>query len=589
MATRFSEGVRRMLVALPTGTGKAVVMAHCHELLEGPTLVLAHRDTLLTQAAEKFQSINPSLYIGIEQGENHASTSCDIVLATTQTFGKLDAIRRTKFWRGFKKIFTDEAHHSPAPSYRNIYEHYGFNCSRERLKNKSKYVDPETAMIGFTATPQRTDNIGLEIVYDEVVYSKPLDEMINLGWLVDIEPIRVFSQTSLDEIKMQHGDFQEGQLSKTVNTQYRNSLVVNGYLQHAPNKKGITFAVDVEHVRELTDLYCRNGVRAELIIGATDQYTRRGVLRRFATGETKMLVGCMVFTEGFDSPDTEVIIMARPTKSQTVYIQQMGRGTRSAVHLPIDSTPDERKALIAASHKPNLLLMDVVDNSKKNSAIMLPTIFGLDKDIKTNKPMVATKSQIQREAPNVDISRVKNIEQLQKLKTEAERVDIFATTKTPEEIKKYSKLAWLKMHDGSYRISPERDEHYILRQNALGKWEGIYETTVSVVDDKLIYHSPKEKVLGEDPTLPGIFTRADAYIERNHAEAMKFLPQEAKSRTKGASPKQLALLRKWNYPYVMDGDKMLAKTADGFVPITSAMASDFIGEKIAGFNRKKYQ
>jgi ATP-dependent helicase IRC3 len=144
----YKAGKRRVIISLPTGTGKTVVFAHFPKVLnmKKRLLVLAHREELLLQAREKFRSVDPELKAEIEQSSARASTDARVVIASVPTLAR-NAARLARLQPDeFSIIVVDEAHHAVAPSYRRIFDHFGlFKPSIPRY------------LIGFTATPRRGD------------------------------------------------------------------------------------------------------------------------------------------------------------------------------------------------------------------------------------------------------------------------------------------------------------------------------------------------------------------------------------------------------------------------------------------------
>jgi len=149
----YKDRKRRVIVSLPTGTGKTVVFAHFPRFfnMKKRLLVLAHREELLLQARDKFLKIDPELKIGIEQSTSRAPADSKVVIASVPTLGRVGSARlRQLNPEEFFLIVVDEAHHAVAPTYRRIFEHFGlFDPNTERY------------LVGFTATPRRGDKQGL--------------------------------------------------------------------------------------------------------------------------------------------------------------------------------------------------------------------------------------------------------------------------------------------------------------------------------------------------------------------------------------------------------------------------------------------
>lgn len=578
---RHVEGIQRQLIVMATGLGKTVVFSQIPQVNPGKTLVLAHREELLKQAGHKIQAANPNLYIGIEQAEKHAHPDCDVILASVATIGRMHSHRLARI-RDVKNLIIDEAHHSAAKSYQIVLNHLGFGP--EDIK-----YDPEKLLLGVTATPRRSDNLGLETTFDEIVYSKDLRDGITEGWLVDIIADRIKTNTSLDGIAIQKGDYKEGELNAKVDNDERNIAIVQGYIDHALNKKTIVFCAGVEHTRHITDLFCREGVKAEMIIGSTDPFSRSAILERFKQGATKVLVGCMVFTEGFDAPDVECLIMARPTKSQTVYIQQLGRGLRVACNLPVNTNAEDRRNIIAQSKKPTLHLLDIVDNTTKHSPIMLPVLFGLNAKIKLKKvPVMEAVTRIEnakREAPNLDTSRVTDITKIEKMKTEALRVNIWDSVALAKEVMENSRFSWQKWEDGTYHMTLDKHETFILKENTLGKWEGAIESTAEWNGSDYVKHEPRLEVLGTEQNIESIFTRADRFIEKEYPELTKIIVQNAHWHKDDPSPKQIACLIRYKFPIFQEGGKAFINDSGKKIPLTKGLAGKLITKKISQFQQ----
>jgi len=213
----YKNGKRRVLVSLPTGTGKTVVFAHFPVTLrmKKRLLVLAHREELLQQAAQKFRAVDPELKIGIERAEERVTNETQVVIASVATLARSDGGRLSRFNPDdFSIIVVDEAHHAVAESYRRIFDYFGL-------------FNPETSryLVGFTATPRRGDKQGLGEVFQDVCYARDLRQMIDEGYLCPIRGWRVDTNLSLDGVKIRHGDFVESQLARVVNTSSRNRLV----------------------------------------------------------------------------------------------------------------------------------------------------------------------------------------------------------------------------------------------------------------------------------------------------------------------------------------------------------------------------
>ena len=125
----------------------------------------------------------------------------------------------------------------------------------------------------------------------------------------------------------------------------RNQLIVDTYLKYVNGKKTVIFCASVDHAAEIAKLLRDNGVKAEAVSGRDRVEVWEKILKDYETGSTNVLCACDLLNEGWDSPHTTVLFMARPTMSKTIYLQQLGRGTRRC------------------PGKEDLLVVDFVDNA----------------------------------------------------------------------------------------------------------------------------------------------------------------------------------------------------------------------------------
>ena len=318
---------RKQLLVLATGLGKTICFAHLIEWVlstEGRALVLAHREELLDQAEDKIRKvIGECISIGREQGPNYASLSDQVVIASVPTLGRgaLDSSRLARFPKDhFNLVIFDEAHHCTATTYQTIIDYF---CDE----------DSKTFMLGVTATPKRSDRESLYKIFDRVAFKMDIIEGIKSGNLSPVASHRISSQTDLSSVRVTvAGDYDINELAKTVNNKERNSLIVRSYLELFGNREekfqAIVFATNVEHAEDLAREFLLSGVSCDVISGETPKEIRRSAIEGFKKGEITILTNYGVLTEGFDHENLKVIISARPTKSELLLTQIIGRGTR---------------------------------------------------------------------------------------------------------------------------------------------------------------------------------------------------------------------------------------------------------------------
>lgn len=358
MASEKARGIVKQLVQLPTGTGKTFIAAELVKRTDGKSLILAHRDELIRQAHDKLSMVCPELSMGIVKAQEN-DLSGQVTIASVQTVARPKRLSELKAM-DFRTIVTDEAHHSVAPTYQTVFEGVWNRDDRNQIH------------LGMTATPNRMDNAGLGKCYQKIVYKKSIQEMIAAGWLCDLRCISIKTNVSLRSVKTARGrtgekDFSTTDLANVVNTRNRNDLIVESYLKHAKDRLALCFTVNVKHAVDLANVFNANGVDAMAISGETPTEERREILRRFHDKEISVLCNCMLLTEGYDEAAIDCIILARPTQSQSLYIQMIGRGTR------------------IYPEKKDCLILDLADLSGKHNIIQLGELLGLDEEFSDGK------------------------------------------------------------------------------------------------------------------------------------------------------------------------------------------------------------
>ena len=321
-------GNGRWLCQLATGMGKTVIFANIP--LGGKTLLLSHRQELVHQPLKYF-----TCDTAVEMGKDKADKSnAQVISASVQTLSRrLSNYSSTEF----HTIIVDEAHHAASSTYRKILDHF----TPERV-------------IGFTATPNRSDGLGLESVFDRIIFKKDLKWGIENGFLSPIQCRRVNIGYDIAGVSTRMGDYSPSELGRVVNVESCNKAIAE-VVRNIAEPPVLIFAVDVAHAEAI----------AKCIPGAVslsaESKDRSEVVEAYKRGEVKVLVNCALFTEGTDLPNTRTVIIARPTKSAGLYTQMVGRGTR------------------LAEGKTHCLLIDCVGVSS-TPICTAPSLLGLDLD-----------------------------------------------------------------------------------------------------------------------------------------------------------------------------------------------------------------
>lgn len=312
----WATGVNRTAVVLPTGAGKTVVFSHMAAEETGRTLVIAHRQELVDQAAAKIRTIAPGFKVGVDMADRRADSDCRAVVASVQT---LASEKRRARWEpgAFTQVVVDECHHAVADTYVRVLEYFG--CM----------ADGGTRTAGFTATLQRGDGVGLGNVWGkEVAYSVSILEMVRRGNLVNPTGVYVPLNINLSNVKVSAGDYTAKSLDAELRAAGFDQVIAEAYREHAAERQGIVFTPTVATAQDAAAAFCAAGFKAQAVWGDMDKEAREAAIQAFRDGETQILCNCMILTEGFDAPQASCVVMARMTRSASLYIQMAGRVLR---------------------------------------------------------------------------------------------------------------------------------------------------------------------------------------------------------------------------------------------------------------------
>jgi len=400
-----------------TGTGKTVTAVSDARNFGERTLFLAHTRELVIQAKKTFNNIwsdkKSGLYVA-EQKDNDAYIVCASIQSVVQN---LDQFRPEDF--GY--IIIDECHHSVADSYRKILGYF-----------KPKFT------LGLTATPERTDGEDLLKLFKNVAHKLDLKTAVEIGELTPIRCIRVKTNIDLSTVRINGIKYYSQDIESKLFVPERNKIIVETYLQYVKNKKTVVFCASVKHAEEIAGLFRDNGVKCEAVSGTMNRNKRDDLLDNYENRDINVLCACDLLNEGWDSPKTEVLFMARPTMSKTLYMQQLGRGMRKC------------------EGKEYLMVFDFIDNANMfNMPYSIHRLLNI-KEYRPGQLVLAPKKQMEfdrdllmrGEKPEVLLDFPVNV-------TDYELIDLF---NWHEEVKNMiSQLEFVRMVD----VQSETIEKYI--------------------------------------------------------------------------------------------------------------------------------
>jgi len=318
---------RKQYVQMPTGSGKTVTFLAYASKNHKRVMVVVPSKELLNQVYETAQLFyHPSEISRKGNRYEEKLKKLHICIVNSLRGDYLEEIIEQEF----DLLVIDEAHHSQAPSYVRL------------IKN----MRSQPKILGLTATPERIDGKFIGEILGECTAKLEVIDLIADGYLADIEGYSVKTKVDLSEVDDHNGDFSIKELYKKLATEERNEMIAKICMEDLKDRKTLIFCINVKHSLEVTSLLKFKGVEAAHIDGPMDTEQRATLLKAFREGEITALCNCQLLTEGFDEPSIDGIILARPTKSRSLFNQMIGRGLR------------------IFPGKVNCKIIDIVDNHK---------------------------------------------------------------------------------------------------------------------------------------------------------------------------------------------------------------------------------
>ena len=316
--------MRSIMYQMPTGTGKTIMFVSiARDLFDWGAahkkavkiLFLAHRIELIDQISEKLGAMY-HLAHGLIAAQSREQKFYGLQVGSVQTL-----VRRLDRWeeKEFDFVIIDEAHHVKADSYKKILKTF-----------------PKAKVLGVTATPYRMSHDSFRPEFDELITSMPVSKFIKQRWLCDYEyySIKPDSKIQMDINSISRfaldGDFLDEASAAVMDKDEIRANIVATYEKYARGKKGIVYTITKAHNLHVCAQYTKRGYKAVAIDDSTPASTRKQYVDDFRRGKIEIICNVNIFSEGFDCPDLEFIQLARPTKSLSMYLQQVGRGLRPA-------------------------------------------------------------------------------------------------------------------------------------------------------------------------------------------------------------------------------------------------------------------
>lgn len=418
---QYDQGVRGTLVVAATGTGKTVIASHVIDRRRhlGRALFLAHEDRLLKQAAEKIHTVT-GLRPDVEKAERYASAlmKSSTVVASVQTLNSGNGKRMRRLDPNeFGVVVIDEAHRAHAKTYWRVYDWFSKN--------------PNLVFLLITATlPTDKRKLSkIKRVAETIAYTYDIKQGVDDGYLVPIKQRYVpINNLDYSVVKTVSGDFNQKQLGEVLEDDEIVGRMVLGIKQFAWDRKTLIFSQTIDQGYSLMNALNKEEQGcAAMVTGKTDDDKRDEVIEAFAKGKIRFLINMSVYVEGFDEPGIETVVMCRPTKSLGRYKQMLGRGTR-----PVDTslygmaTAEERRAVIAASAKPYVEIIDFTGNCGSHKLITAVQALGDIEPAQAEQVEAEVRQVLEESEEAVDVQQAieeakQRIEEREEAKRRAEQ------------------------------------------------------------------------------------------------------------------------------------------------------------------------
>ncbi len=348
---KMAAGVKRICVIAPTGAGKTIIASEIVRRANERNrrvVFLAHRKELIDQSVDKL--LRFGIFSGVvmakdsREDDQFATQVCS-VQTLARRVGPSERTPHADRLPPADVVIVDECHHAASDSYRRVLSAW-----------------PGAIIVGLTATPWRSDKIGLRGMYDDTVVVATYTDLIAEGSLVGYDPF-AYDAPDLHDMPVTAGDYNQKALSLACNTEVLIGNIVGEYLKHGNRKRAIVFAVNIDHSLNLVEQFNAAGVPAAHVDFNTPKRERAAAIAAFERGEITVLSSVSIFTEGWDCPAAEVCILARPTQSLALFIQMIGRVVRPF--------PGKLRALIH-DHGGNFLRHGLLEDPRDYSLSVTP-------------------------------------------------------------------------------------------------------------------------------------------------------------------------------------------------------------------------
>jgi len=308
----FRAGNRKVLLGLPTGGGKTCIATFMisEAAKKGLRCVFTcHRRELVDQTAKMFHENNIDFGIVAAGSKTIPGKLVQIALIQTLT-RRLHTIPQPNL------LIIDEAHHAISKTWKRVHDTY-----------------PESWCVGLSGSPARLDGRGLGDIFDVIVQGPDTQKLILSGNLSRYKYYAP-SAISLEGVRTSMGDYKISDIEDVMDKPTITGDAIREYLRYGRDGQFVIFCVSIKHSKNVTNAFNEAGIEARHIDGKMNAKERDGAVEAFRRGEIKILSNCEIVFEGFDIPNLTGAILLRPTKSLTIFLQQVGRALRPSPGKP---------------------------------------------------------------------------------------------------------------------------------------------------------------------------------------------------------------------------------------------------------------
>lgn len=465
----------------PTAAGKTIeILCLVRELSARwgwRALAIEPTRKLVGQTIKKAKKYTPEVTVGVVRRGRRRFDDCHLVVSTAGSLHKkaLAEIDPSHF----ELVIIDEAHHGAAESYEAILEHFS----------------GALLILGFTATPIRGDGQSIASAkhFHTIIVYQTIGQLTQAGWLCPGRGVYKHTGLTLENVPIRHGKYDEKKLAHAVNTTERNAMAVDAYFEHAPGRRAVAFAVNIDHAKDLAEAYTARGIPAAAVWGRMEDKLYDKIMEDFSASRVMVVCNARLLSEGWDFPDLSAVVLTRPfteVSGKVLGPQMIGRGLRIA---------EGKKDAVIIELIDKAILSGARGSKEKtvNLATLLESSYGVRREQIEKGDGYLHEQARQKRAEDAWRERIKLFQSLRTVESVEQTFDII------ERVSKVSEYAWLPLGLNTY-LMPLGEGGFI---ECVREHDSYYE--VRAVEEKEL------KFVGSGSTLKEAISIADEWVARH--------------------------------------------------------------------------